>query len=170
MRLLSELNNLIPEAWVIKNQDGRERRFKDKDSADALAWKNSSSPKKEKVVAYTDEWWDTRVDRGFDGVTPDDRIDTYDSSDEIGALFKQTAGNWDINDLHVIARIPVKVDGTTCATATIRVSYEYDLKELGMPADDESITMHGNDGVGLESTTITVRRDRQNPSKLALVR
>lgn len=37
-----KVNDLF-EAWVIKNKDGKEKRFKNDDSPEALAWKNSTT-------------------------------------------------------------------------------------------------------------------------------
>ena len=179
--LLPELLNLISEAWVIKNKDGREKRFKDKDSAEAKAWKASSNPPpKKKFALYTDEWWTAQMDKAMAkhgwnryadhfGMMPDDPIDTHDSYEELLAIFKRSNGDWDINDLHTIKHHQVVVDGTTCAAVTLQITYEYDLRDLGIPDDDESFVAHGNDGVGIESATMTVRRDRKTPSKLVLV-
>ena len=72
--LLKEL--LVEGAFVVKNKDGKEKRFKDVNSADARAWKDSSAKKvvTKKVVKYSQEWWE---DQDAD-LRPDDKISMDD--------------------------------------------------------------------------------------------
>lgn len=67
--LLKEI--LAKGRWVVSNKDGKEKRFKDANSAEARAWKDSSSSK---AAKYSQEWWDNQdaEHRPADKITMDD--------------------------------------------------------------------------------------------------
>ena len=163
-----KVNDLF-EAWVIKNKDGKEKRFKDANSPDAVAWKNSSSPKKApkaKLEKYSDAWWDEKNWTGdYDGVMPDKKITDLDLSYGVLAKILKDESSNELNDFHVTSSGTMKVGNTTVATARVRVTYEFDMKDMGY--DDETISKSGNqDGRGLESIYVKVRRDHQKPEKI----
>lgn len=162
-----KVNDLF-EAWVIKNKDGKEKRFKNADSPEALAWKNSSSPKKEKktLEKYSDAWWDEKNWTGdYTGVMPDKKITDLDlSAGKLAAALKDEMTS-EINDYHVMSGGTMKIGNTTVATARVRVTYEFDMKDMGY--DDETIANSGNeDGRGLESVYVKVRRDPKKPENI----
>lgn len=162
-----KVSELITEgAFVVKNKDGKEKRFKSAESPDALAWKNSSTAKKKAAEKYSDEWWDEKKkDFNYDGRFPDERI----SADELGGgvladILKDETGH-EINDFSIRVRNTMKVGSTTVARAMLRVVYEFDMRDMGY--DEKTIAQSGNtDGKGLESMYINVRRDVKNPSKI----
>ena len=159
------------EAWVIKNKDGKEKRFKNANSPEALTWKNSSSPKKEKktLEKYSDAWWDEKNWTGdYEGVMPDKKITDLDlSAGKLAAALKGEMTS-EINDYHVMSGGTMKIGNTTVATARVRVTYEFDMKDMGY--DDETIANSGNeDGRGLESVYVKVRRDPKKPENIVFV-
>jgi hypothetical protein len=53
-----KLQNLLEGMWVIKNLDGKEKRFKDDQSASAIEWKNSHTPKTQRQLdAEREKYW-----------------------------------------------------------------------------------------------------------------
>lgn len=149
----------LSEAWkvVIKNKDGKEKRFpSDKaDSPEALAWKNSSSAKAPKLAVYSDAYWEKKeldsMDHSFK--TPWTPIGP-DDTDEINRIVA-TQFNMETTDWTLLKKGEVKRDGTSCATRVIRVSYE------AGPGDDMGLTNTVQD-----VQNITVARNPKNPKKL----
>jgi hypothetical protein len=154
--------------WVVKNKDGKEKRFKDTDSPEALAWKNSSAAPKKKAEKYSDEWWEAQRATGkHDGKMPYTAIDQAELEFGVLADLVNPKG-YEINDFYITSKGDMMIDGTTVAVATVRMTYEYDMKELGYT--DADIERSGaQDGRGLESMYLKVRRDRANPNKIVLV-
>ncbi len=141
--------------WIIKNKDGKERRFKDDESPEAIAWKNSSSPKKApKVALYSKEYWEAKEDAGAD-LLPWTKIrDDYAATDKIEQIVKDQFG--DITYDWTIGKMSEKLrDGVPCATADIRVMYEI------KPEDDLGVDEPTSDAQG-----IIVGRNPKNPKKI----
>ena len=152
MKLLSELLNLNEGMWVIKNKDGKEKRFKDDKSQAAIDWKNSSTPKKprpEKAKKYSYEWWDDQ-----DGTKPWDKIEYVDD------LYRWIKGGIGVirepDDWTFGGRYEKEVDGVPVAGRKIRLMY--------MITKDDDLGVE--DGEEVEhSETIGIVRDVKNPEK-----
>lgn len=139
--------------FVIKNKDGVEKRFKSADSAEAKAWKDSST-KKVKVAVYSKKYWEDKEDADPDRVVPWTKIDAYDSNNEITHIAKSEAGGT-LEDWTIGRRYEKVVDGVPCAGIVVHmlISYSKD-DDLGLESDVE------------ETQNIGIRRDVKNPKKL----
>ena len=162
-KLAEGTGSIAEGAFVIKSKDGVQKRFKNADSPEAIEWKNKvARPPKVKAERFTDEWWH----KSASIVIPRSRIGQYDLFH--GGLEKQLKDHFvssAINDFYIVDRGFTNRDGTTCATAIVRVVYEFDMKDMGY--DDKTIAQSGNEnGLGLESVTIKVARNRENPKKI----
>jgi hypothetical protein len=141
--------------WVIKNKDGQEKRFKDDESPEAVAWKNSSSPKKApKVALYSKEYWEKKEDDGAE-ILPWTRIKGDEAAvDKIENIVKDQFGNitydWTLQGYGERDR-----DGVPCAITKVRVSYEI------KPEDDLGVDKPTSD-----AQAIYVGRNPKNPKKL----
>ena len=119
-----KLQQLLEGMWIVKNRDGKEKRFKDDNSPEARAWAASSSPvKKRKAAKYSDDWWHDNLDH--DGPPPWDKFVSWNVTDS--AAYKQFVSELG-EDVEVFNfRIgPIgykKVGETTVATAKMVVSY-----------------------------------------------
>lgn len=65
------LKKLSEGMFVVKNQDGVEKRFKDSNSPEANAWKSTSKKPSTKIVPYSDDYWQDKKDKSedFDFIT-----------------------------------------------------------------------------------------------------
>jgi hypothetical protein len=143
-------------AFVIKNQDGKEKRFKDTKSDEAKAWASSATPKKRSAEKYTQEWWKAKELRDHDALVPWSPIT---ESDVYPQLEKFVKSNWGATqyDLSSMMGAPSQklVDGVKCTTRYIRVMVIHFVDHhLGLESDTE------------ESYRIEVSRDPRNPKKL----
>ena len=144
-----KISELLTEGvWVIKNKDGKEKRFKDDKSEAAIAWKNSSSPvKAKKPSKYSEEWWRDQ-DAGtlpWDKITDLDGID-YIIKDHFGSI--QT-------DIDMMGPYRTEVNGVPVAGRKVRVMFRI------TPDDDMGVDEPTED-----AQWIKVRRDVKNPEKL----
>lgn len=151
--------------WVIKNKDGVEKRFKDDESPEAKAWKESSKKrapaekgeKAEKAEKYSQEWWHYKE---FADVTPLPwtRLRDADISDEIDKIVKDQFGN--ITTDYTFGKMSeLKRDGVDCAAMVVRVMYEV------TPEDDLGVEETVQD-----SQSILVARNPKNPKKIDFVK
>ena len=148
--------------WVLKNKDGKEKRFKDKNSKEAQEWMNSTTPKKPSTArAYTDQYWEDKEWKANDHsfVTPWKKIgDSHSDSVEIERIVKDHFGkiktDWTFEKAG-----ETQVDGTSCATRVVRVMFEV------TPEDDMGV-----DDTVQDAQTIIVVRDRQKPTKIKFLR
>lgn len=159
----SLLKQIDEGMWVVKSKDGVEKRFKDVDSPEAKAWKESTAKKptapKEK---FTAEWWDHKAQKdqqggNFDGIYPWTKIDRHllDAKD-IEAAVKDAGFNMkNVDDFNVTGKADKKIDGVDCAGVKIRVAYSFDK-------DDDM----GVDGPVSDAQSIIVVRSPKNPAKL----
>jgi hypothetical protein len=158
-----KIKELLSEGmWVVKNKDGKERRFKDSNSPDARAWAASFSKKPEKMEKYSDAWWNDQHWYGkLTGPMPDSKIvagpegimsEDIEKMDEVGIDA--------VEDFTITRNGRMMVGKTTCATADIRVLVSYDAKEMGVEHDQERIE---------ESVYIRVRRNEEDPRKFVFV-
>lgn len=157
-----QLKDIVLEgAFVVKNKDGVEKRFKNADSAAAKAWKETSKPKKEKLEKYSAEWW---MDKHFDGeLTPGTpiKLDSGDesfTSDKFDAMAKDM-GFGEIEDYTAQGGGLISVHGVPTATLKIRLLISYS------PEDDL-----GLDEPTTDSQNILIRRDTKNPKKFVFVK
>lgn len=143
---------LLEGMWVIKNKDGAEKRFKDKDSQAAKDWKESNSKKKAAdFPKYSTEWWE----QSKASVVPWDPIRMGTSRgdlshDMVKKAVRDTFGRviFDFTDnTHKTGR--TIVDGVRCATITVPVMVQHKM-------DGEEVE---------EMHKFTFIRDPKNPSK-----
>lgn len=144
-----KISELLTEGkWVIKNKDGKEKRFKDDKSEAAIAWKNSSNPVKAKKPAkYSEEWW-----RDQDADTmPWDKINDLDGID---GIIKDHFGSIQ-TDMDMMGPYRTEVNGVPVAGRKVRVMFRI------TPDDDMGVDEPTED-----AQWIKVRRDVKNPEKL----
>jgi hypothetical protein len=145
-----KINELLLTEWkaVVKNKDGKEKRFSSHDSPDAIAWKNSSSPvKAKKPGKYSEEWWDQQdVD-----TLPWDKITDLDG---IEPILKDHFGSIQ-TDPEMLGSYSKTVDGVPVAGRKVRVMFRV------TPEDDMGVDEPVED-----SQMIKVVRDVKNPTKL----
>lgn len=159
LKRLGLSESLTEGMWVIKNKDGKEKRFKDMDSAAAKAWKASSSPQKEpkvKVEKYSNEYWERIEDKDDGTVLPWTPIRDDDNAiAQIEAIVKDefTFKNidWNFNSKGG----EQKRDGTICAVIYVRVAFKV------TPEDDMGV-----DHIVDESQTIQVGRNPKKPTQI----
>lgn len=137
-------------AYVIKNKDGKEKRFKDSNSPEANAWASSSAPAK--LAKYSQEWWDAS-DMEVVPSTPISGKDDVEINRIVKSEFTLTA-DWSLGKKSIVKRQDVD-----CAAILVRVSYE----------------ITPEDNLGVENTTeesqaILVARDPKKPNKLEFVK
>jgi hypothetical protein len=147
--------------WVIKNKDGKERRFKDDESPAAKAWKDSSSPKKpEKVPQYSDAYWERKEEQDPDIVLPWSPIRGDDAAyDQIDAIVKDEFNMKTVDWTFSGKNGEQKRDGTSCAVQAVRVSYEV------TPEDDLGV-----EHITSDSQTIYIARNPKKPSKIEFLK
>jgi hypothetical protein len=145
-----KISELLTEGvWVIKNKDGKEKRFKDDQSEAAIAWKNSSSPVKTKKPAkYSEEWWRAQDDAD---TYPWDKITDLGGIDHI---IKDRFGSIQ-TDMDMMGPYSKEVDGVPVAGRKVRVMFRI------TPEDDMGVDEPTED-----AQWIKVRRDVKNPEKL----
>lgn len=153
-----KLSQLIEGAYVVKNKDGKEKRFKDHSSDEAKAWAASSSPKKVKAISapkYSAAWWEQKYEKDLDGdetvVYPWDAIRNHEISDSMNDI-SERAGFVNVDDWNVTSQMNETIDGLRVRTAKLRVTFY-----IG-PEDDMGV-----DELTSDSQYITVRRDVKNP-------
>lgn len=151
-----KVQDLFEGTWVIKNKDGKEKRFKDDTSPEAKAWASSSSPVKTKVAAYSQKYWDRKKDESesYSDVFPSTKIDPQSKDIEGMPGFSHN-----VDDLHVQKRSTAEFNGVMCATADIRVVMAFDK-------DDDM----GLDEPTSDAVYIRVRRDEKKPKTLVFVK
>lgn len=149
--LLKELLSIHEGMFVVKNKDGKEKRFKDANSAEARAWKQSESPKKApKAAKYSQEWWhDQDVD-----VYPDDKI-THDDSGQIDKIVTKEMGGLKPEDWSFGKHYSKEVNGVTVAGRVVRAGWMI-TKDDDLGTGDEPVEHYENFGVV---------RDVKDPSK-----
>lgn len=151
--------------YVIKNQDGKEKRFKDHTSPEAVAWKASSSPKKStvKLAVYSDAYWAKKEDDAhdkddYDFVTPWKPIkNDYAATDKINSVVEGQF-NTDKIDWTLGRASEIKREGTTCAAIVVRVMYEYG------PEDDMGV-----DEPVQDAQNILIARNPKKPTQIDFV-
>lgn len=60
-----KIQELFEGSFVVKNKDGKEKRFKDADSVEAKAFKVSST-KKASPEKYSKQWWIAQEEKAMD--------------------------------------------------------------------------------------------------------
>lgn len=143
--------------WVIKNKDGVERRFKDDESAAAIAWKNSSSPSKVKVAVHSQAYWEKKEEAGA-VLLPWSRITIEELADQFDHLSSE-AGFGRVDDWTIGRHYEVSVSGVDTAHVAVRVAYSFGKE------DDMGLDVEGDERIS-DSQQIIVRRDVTRPSKL----
>lgn len=137
--------------FVVKNKDGKEKRFKDANSAEALAWKQSESPKKApKAVKYSQGWWN---DQDVD-VYPNDKI-TFDDDGQVDQIVDKEMGKRKPEDWTFGRHYSKNVNGIAVAGRVVRVGWMI-TKDDDLGTGDEPVEHYENFGVV---------RDVKNPSK-----
>lgn len=141
--LLKEL--LTEGIFVVKNKDGKGKRFKDANSAEARAWRDSSS---KKTVKYSQEWWDNQdVD-----VRPDDKI-TMDDDGQVQRILRseihRAPDDWTFGKHYA-----KNVDGVNVAGRVVRAGWM-------ITKDDD---LGGKDDVE-HYDNFGIVRDVKNPKK-----
>lgn len=163
-----KIKELLNEgSFIIKNKDGKEKRFKDAKSQEAADWKNSSSPVKKPIEKYTQEWWERKEDavgRYTDVLYPWTTIEDREIDDDlVRKLLKGsfTISAENVTDWHTGRASTKKREGVDCAAIEVNVFLHF-TKEDDIGLDDED-----EDGVE-ETDSITIARDPKNPKKLTL--
>ncbi len=147
--LLKELLELLAEGvFIVKNKDGKEKRFKDANSAEAVAWKDSSSKKSTKAAKYSQEWWNEQdVD-----LRPDDKI-TMDDDGQVDRILRaemhRAADDWTFGKHYT-----KNVNGVTVAGRIVRAGWMI-TKDDDLGIEDE-VEHYENLGIV---------RDVKNPKK-----
>lgn len=146
--LLKELLSIHEGAFVVKNRDGKEKRFKDANSDEARAWQQSESPKK--AVKYNQEWWNNQdVD-----VHPLTKI-THDDDGQVARILKDEGPEAD--DWTFAGHYTKKVDGVMVAGRIVRVGWIFTKDDdMGHAEGDDSVEHYQNFGIV---------RDVKNPKK-----
>lgn len=147
--------------FVVKNKDGKEKRFKDHNSAEAKAFKDSKAPSKVKLAAYSAAYWKSKdADPNFEGVVPWERIKEHEVSDQFDGIARQQGlgrvEDWTISG----GRGYVEADGIKqVASVTIRMMFSFGKE------DDLGLDIEGDERVS-DSQYVKLRRDTKNPKKL----
>lgn len=150
--ILKELFALAEGVFIVKNKDGKEKRFKDANSDEALAWKESSSKKatvkKATVAKFSQEWWDARDS----GTFPDDKID-FDADGQVVSLIGK-ATHREPDDWSFGKHYTKIVDGVRVAGRVVRAGWMI-TKDDDLGVQDE-VENYENFGIV---------RDVKNPEK-----
>jgi len=155
--ILKELLALHEGSYIVKNKDGKEKRFKDSASIAASEWTNSSSPtKKPKAIKYSQDWWDDRNDE----VLPNSPIDKYDLDDKLADIFKNAIkfDHKNIDHWTSSGRLKKEIDGVQCLGTVVRVMYSFGAD------DDMGLDVKGDERLE-DSVAFSVFRSPKNPSK-----
>lgn len=157
-----KISELFEGMFVVKNKDGKEKRFKDKTSPEAKEFALSSSPKKTtvKVPVYGQLYWQQKeADANFEGLLPWSRI----QSDEVSAQFASIAeqhGLGRIDDFTLGSRGYVEAENIKqVASVVVRMSFSFGKE------DDLGLDIEGDERVS-DSQNIKLRRDTKFPKKL----
>lgn len=134
--------------FVVKNLDGKEKRFKDTKSAEAKAWAKTSSAKKPVSKKYSYEWWDESDAETLPWSPFRQDKDAGSVADIVAKQFNSRA-DWTLGSVYA-----KQIDDVLVTAMKIRVSYEYS------PEDDMGLDADTGD-----SQVIGVRRDEKNPEK-----
>ena len=145
--------------FVVKNLDGKEKRFKDENSNEAKEWAKSSSPKKA-TKKYSQDWWSDKIDAASANahmVTPWSGYMRFTDPEAIDKIVKAefksaTNTDWTIagnyND-GGSARYNKKIGDCPVTALKIRVSF----------------TRNSEDNTVADSQVIGVYRDVKDPTK-----
>lgn len=134
-----KISELLEAAWVIKNKDGKEKRFKDSNSPEAKAWAASSA--KLKTPMYSKEWWDKKVASSYDVIAPWESIHDGDiPSATIKAAVKDLYGSSAYDIMGTKRLADTTVDGVRCARIALNVMVLHTAADdLGIENDAEEI-------------------------------
>lgn len=146
--------------YVVKSKDGVEKRFKDANSAEAKAWKDSTQKKTvTKFPKYGKVYWSRKADDyNYDGKLPWSKIDSMEVGDQFEKIAKEQ-GFGRVEDFHVTKRDEMNVDGVTVATVSVRMVFSFGKE------DDLGLDVEGDERVS-DSQYIKLRRDTKHPEKL----
>jgi len=154
-----KVSELFEGMYVVKNKDGKEKRFKTAESPEAKAWKESSSPSKVQLTAYSQAWWEKKDETATSSlILPWDKIDSDDVSEQFDRIAKEH-GFGRIEDWYVQGRGEVKVDDVHSATVKVRMVFSFGKE------DDLGLDIKGDERVS-DSQYVKLRRDTTNPKKL----
>lgn len=140
---------LYEGAYVIKNKDGKEKRFKDSNSSEAKAWKDSSTLKRSplpKAERFSADWW---IDK--EGDRPWDRIE---DGEDVNKILKKEMGK-EPGDWTFGRHYMKMVDGVNVAGRIVKATFVYGPNDdMGVEQEVENTENYG------------VIRDVKNPKKL----
>jgi len=146
--------------FVVKNKDGKEKRFKDDNSAEAKAWKQSSTKKSSvKLAAYSQAYWEYKEQNATSSIVlPWDKIDPTEIGDQFDRISAEQ-GFGRMDDFTVLGQSFGEVDGVKVRKVKVRMVFSFGKEDdLGLDVkNDERIS---------DVQTITLRRDTINPKKL----
>ena len=144
---------MLEGKWLIKNKDGKEKKFPNPNSDDAIAWQNSYTlPSASKTRRDAE-----RAARIADHSAACTRTITSDDLIDIGDVLRDEFSN--IGDVSISRnRGTTNIDGVEVASAVLRVFVQYSSDDdLGLDHDVEDI-VH-----------VKVARDPKQPSKLVFI-
>jgi len=145
--LLKEIK-IFEGAFVIKNKDGKEKRFRDANSAEAKAWAQSES--KKKAAKYSQEWWNEQDVN----VHPLTKI-TVDDNGQVDRILKDQGHEAD--DWTFAGHYTKKVDGVMVAGRIVRAGWIFTKDDdMGHAEGSDSVEHYQNFGIV---------RDVKNPKK-----
>lgn len=149
----------LTEAWVVKNKDGKEKRFKDQNSQEAKDWKKASSKKSVKTAVYSQKYWEAKEnDLKYEGLLPWSKITENELSEQFeGIAFANGLGR--VDDYRIVKRGEEKVDGVDTATAVISMVFSFGKE------DDIGLAVKGDERVS-DKQVVQLRRDAKTPKKL----
>lgn len=149
--------------WVLKNQDGKEKRFTNKDSAAAKEWQASKSPVKKQIQNYSQEYWEKKEDEGKATVLPWSRITDDDILRATQEGVMNYAGFTNIDHWNTGRRGEEVVDGVRRATINLMVSYSFGKE------DDMGLDVEADERIS-DSQGIVLGRDVKQPTRITFVR
>ena len=167
MKLLTELLTLSEDwsvnegTYVVKNKDGKEKRFKDSYSPEAEAWKKSSSPKaKETAPKFSQRYWELKdADFDYEGLVPWSKIGDHEIADQFEGIAKHE-GLGQIDDWYPQGKQEYSSkDGVTIRVVPIRMTFSFGKE------DDLGLDIKDGERVS-DAQYITLARDTKNPKKL----
>lgn len=156
-----KIKELLSEGmYVVKSKDGVEKRFKDANSPEAKAWKESTRKKPSvKFPKYGKTYWERKEDDPeYEGKLPWSKI-TIDDLVGVHDMIKDQVG-MDADDWSITSRAEKDVDGVPTAFAVLRVFGLYDKRDMGLSIED------GEPETVEEVVNIRVHRDTKQPEKL----
>lgn len=141
--------------YIVKSKDGVEKRFKDADSAEAKAWKESTA-KKTKVAVYSQKYWEGKDDG--ERIVPWTKITVDEIADQFDAIASDQ-GFGRIDDWTKQKNGETKVEGVDVATVGVRMAFSFGKE------DDMGLDVEGDERIS-DSQYIQLRRDVKDPRKL----